>query len=107
MSSRAIEAARPLIVRDSSCDGYAGKLRVRIHRPATQRAIPPLAIYLHPGRFIASDLDATDESARALAGRLGIAIAAPAYSLASAQPFPAAAEDAYAALHWAHAHATR
>ena len=107
MSSRAIEAEKPVIVEETSCDGYAGKLRVRVHRSATQRGVTPLAIYLHPGHVMASDLDATDESARALAARLGIAVAAPAYSLASAQPFPAAAEDAYAALVWARAYATR
>jgi acetyl esterase/lipase len=105
MSNRAVEAAKPVIVEESSCDGYAGKLRVRIHRPASQRATPAIAVYLHPGRFIAGDLDATDDPARALAKRLGIVVAAPAYSLATAQPFPAAAEDAYATVVWAHARA--
>jgi acetyl esterase/lipase len=104
MPNREVAAAKPVIVEESSYDGYAGKLRVRIHRPTTQRATSVLALYLHPGRFIAGDLDATDDPARALAVRLSIAVAVPAYSLATAQPFPAAAEDAYAALVWAHTH---
>src|SRR5437867_9713641 len=96
-----------IVAQDSSCRGYVSNLRVRIYRPAAQRSAPPLAIYLHPGRFMAGDLDAADATGRALAARLGLAVIAPAYSLASEQPFPAAAEDAYAALAWAQAYAAQ
>src|SRR5881397_3116507 len=98
MSNHAIARAVPVVAQDSFCCGYMARLRVRIYRPTARRATPPLAIYLHPGRFMAGDLDEADATGRALAARLGLAVIAPAYSLASEQPFPAAAEDAYAAL---------
>jgi acetyl esterase len=75
-------------------------LRVRIQRPAVTHPLP-LAMYFHSGHFMTGDLDEADLSARRLAVRLGVAVVAPAYSLATEQPFPAAAEDAYAALVWA------
>ena len=39
--------------------------------------------------------------AAAMAARLDVTVATPAYTLASERPFPAAAEDAYAAITWA------
>src|SRR5437667_3303953 len=106
MTNRTVTRAGPVVARDSSCRGYVAGLRVRIYRPPAHRAAPPLAIYLHPGRFMAGDIDEADATGRALAARLGVAVVAPAYSLATERPFPAAAEDAYAALAWGQACAT-
>jgi acetyl esterase/lipase len=42
-----------------------------------------------------------------MAARLDVAVATPAYTLATERPFPAAVEDAYAAISWAAASARR
>jgi acetyl esterase len=64
-------------------------------------------MYFHSGRFVSGDLVEADVVARRLATRLGVAVVTPAYSLATERPFPAAAEDAYAALVWAHGNAAQ
>jgi acetyl esterase/lipase len=67
----------------------------------------PLAtvVLLHGGAFLDCRLDTIAPAAKTLADRLASVVLAPAYSLAGDAPFPAAAEDAYAALAWAAAHA--
>jgi len=107
MSGHDAKRNEPVMFEERYCEGYAGTLYLRIHRPAVARVVLPLVIYLHPGRFVSGNLDETDTTARSLVARLGLAIVAPVYSLAIARPFPAAAEDAYAALVWAHRHAAQ
>jgi acetyl esterase/lipase len=91
--------------QERSCSGYASALRLRVHRPPPRRALPPVVLYLHAGRFISPQVEKSEAIAAALATRLDAVVIAPAYSLASVQPFPAAPEDAYAALRWSHDHA--
>jgi len=86
-------------VEDRACSGYQSDLRLRIHRPPPRRAAPPVLLYLHGGRFVSSCAEA-EARAREIAKRLDAVVVAPAYSLAHERPFPAAAEDAYAALKW-------
>jgi acetyl esterase/lipase len=62
-------------------------------------------VLLHGGGFVDCRLDALAPAAQRLADRLASVVLAPAYSLAREAPFPAAAEDAYAALQWAAVHA--
>jgi acetyl esterase len=61
----------------------------------------------HGGGFLGGDLDAVAPVAARMAERLGHMVATPEYTLASNHPFPAAAEDAHAALAWAGAFARR
>ncbi len=67
----------------------------------------PLAtvVLLHDGCFLEGRADATARAAERLAERLASVVIVPDYTLAPEAPFPAAAEDAYAALCWASAHA--
>jgi acetyl esterase/lipase len=60
-----------------------------------------VAVFFHGGGFVAGGLDDAAPHATAIAMRLGLVVVAPAYTLASERPFPAAAEDAYAAVSWA------
>ena len=94
--------AADVVAQDRSCAGFVQPLRMRVHRTGNGRATPPALIYFHPGRFIAGGLEDAEAVARALAERFGIAVVTPDYSLAGQCPFPAAAEDAYAALQWTH-----
>jgi acetyl esterase/lipase len=62
-------------------------------------------ILFHGGGFVRGGLDAIASTAAAMAARLGVLVATPEYTLATTRPFPAAADDAYAALSWAGAEA--
>lgn len=59
-----------------------------------------LIVFFPPGGFVTDELDACDEFFRALARHTGWNVLASTYTLATVQPFPAAAEDAYAVLKW-------
>lgn len=86
--------------------GYAGDLALRIYRPTVP---PPTAVVVlfHGGGFVGGSLDSIAPVAAAMAVRLNLAVATPAYTLASEHPFPAAVEDAYAAVTWAAENAHR
>src|SRR5829696_7810747 len=65
----------------------------------------PLVAYLHGGGWVVGTLDAFDPVCRALANASGALIASIGYRLAPEHPFPAAADDARAAVRWLAAHA--
>lgn len=87
-------------VADFHIPGPHGRLAVRLHRPAPAHGPAPAVLYLHGGGFTAGSLDDADGPAGALAERAGAAVLCADYALAPARPFPAAPEDAYAALLW-------
>ncbi len=60
-----------------------------------------MLVYLHGGGWVTGDLDVNDYRCRRLAARAECLVVAVDYRLAPEDPFPAAAEDAYAALTWA------
>jgi acetyl esterase/lipase len=64
-------------------------------------------VLFHGGGFVGGSLDAIAPLAAAMAMRLDFAVATPGYTLAGECPFPAAVEDAYAAITWAAANAYR
>ncbi len=76
-------------------------LRVRVYAPAGEDAPGALVMLYHGGGFVRGGLDVIATTAAAMATRLRLRVATPEYTLATAHPFPAAAEDAYAALSWA------
>lgn len=91
-------------VRELRMYGPGGTLRMRHYAPeADGRA--PLTVYLHGGGFTVGDLDTHDEPCRILCREAGMHILSVDYRLAPEHPFPAALEDALAALRWAQAHA--
>lgn len=67
----------------------------------------PLLVFFHGGGFLFGDLDTHDAVCRLLCRHSGAQVLAVDYRLAPENPFPAAVEDARAALAWAHANATR
>ncbi|HEX2080723.1 MAG TPA: alpha/beta hydrolase [Longimicrobium sp.] len=91
-------------VRDFAIPGPGGPLRVRHYAPPAERP-QPLTVYLHGGGFTIGDLDTHDEPCRILCRHGGVHVLSVEYRLAPEHPFPAALEDAYAALRWAQAHA--
>lgn len=92
-------------VENRQISGYLADLPARLYRPAGSRRDLPALLYLHGGGFVAGSLDEADGSARQLAAQAQIAVLSLAYSLAPRHPFPAAPEDAHAALRWLAGHA--
>ena len=79
--------------------GPAGDLLARIYRPQGQGSFPVL-VYFHGGGWVIANLDTYDASCRALTNAAKCIVVSVAYRQAPEHKFPAAAEDAYAALQW-------
>jgi acetyl esterase len=84
---------------ERTIDGPAGPLRLRIYRPDVPGPLP-LLVWLHGGGWVVGSLDSHDPVCRHLAVATPCCVVAPAYRLAPEHPFPAAVEDAWAALEW-------
>jgi acetyl esterase len=80
--------------------GPAGEIPIRIYTPEGQGPFPVL-IYYHGGGWVIGSLDVVDVPCRQLANRTGCVVISVDYRLAPEHPFPAPAEDAYAAVVWA------
>ena len=86
-------------VEEFSIEGPAGAIPVRLYAPAGEGH--PLLVYLHGGGWTVGDLETHDPVCRALSNAADCAVLSVDYRLAPEQPFPAAIEDAYAAVRWA------
>jgi acetyl esterase/lipase len=97
------DSNRTLCVTDVVVPGYQGEPEVagRVYAPADAGGALPGLIYLFGGAYVAGSIDTIDYDSRMLADRAGIAVVAVAYRLAPENPYPAALNDAYAALQWA------
>jgi acetyl esterase len=87
--------------------GPGGKLPIRVYVPRAEPPAPelmPALVYYHGGGFIGGDLDSHDTLLRALANRAGCIVVSVAYRLAPENPYPAANDDAWAAVSWMAAH---
>ena len=75
-----------------------GGCPARLYRP--DGAAAALVLFLHGGGFVIGDLDTHDRACRRLADRSGVPVLALDYRLAPEHPWPAAVDDAVAALRW-------
>jgi acetyl esterase len=108
----AIVAERPTIpmarVEQVPFPGPGGELAARLYVPVADSAEPPpLLVYFHGGGWVIGDLETHDSPCRFLAANAGVQVLAVDYRLAPEHPFPAAAEDAFAAFSWASGNAAR
>jgi cation diffusion facilitator CzcD-associated flavoprotein CzcO/acetyl esterase/lipase len=83
----------------------AGSLQYRLYRPATPGPHPIVA-YFHGGGWVLGSLDSDDPLCRDLCERSGAIIVSVNYRHAPEARFPAAADDAFAAVEWIGANAT-
>ena len=74
-----------------------GSVSVRVYEPDGATGT---LLYLHGGGWVLGSLESHDALCRALARRSGARVVAADYRLAPEHPFPAAVEDASAALAW-------
>jgi acetyl esterase len=80
-------------------------LPARLYDPGEPGGPLPLIVFLHGGGFVLGDLDSHDVPCRLLARHAGALVLSVDYRLAPEAPWPAAADDAAAALRWALEHA--
>ena len=78
--------------------GAAGALAARLYSPAGIPSPAPLLVYLHGGGWVVGDLDTHDQPCRFLAKHASVRVLSVDYRLAPEHPFPAAVEDAVAAV---------
>lgn len=81
-------------------EGPGGHLAARLYRPRALAAPAPVLLFLHGGGWAVGDLDTHDHVCRQLAASAPVVVAAIDYRLAPENPFPAAFQDAQAALAW-------
>jgi len=84
-------------ITDSTIPGPAGDIPVRIYRPSAETGLPVVVFY-HGGGWVIGDLESHDHAARAIASKAECVVVAVDYRLAPEAPFPAAVDDAWAAL---------
>jgi acetyl esterase len=104
-----IVAHRPPIpmerIEELELPGPAGPIRARLYTPPGTQDPAPLLVYFHGGGWVIGDLDTHDDPCCFLAAHSGARLLSVDYRLAPENPFPAAAEDAFAAYEWAAANA--
>jgi len=91
-------------VVDGTLPGPAGPLAYRLLRPATPGP-HPVVLYLHGGGWTVGDQTADEPLCRDLCVRTESVVVSVDYLHAPEHPFPAAADDAWAALTWVADHA--
>jgi acetyl esterase len=92
---------------DRTIAGPAGRLRIRIYRPAGAVArLLPAILYFHGGGWVMGSLEGYDLVYRYFCARAGCVLVAVDYRLAPEHKFPAGIDDAVAAYRWLQAEAT-
>jgi acetyl esterase len=91
-------------VEDRTVPGPKGEIPVRVYTP--EGAGPfPILVYFHGGGWTIGNLETHDGSCRQLCNGAGCVVVSVDYRLAPEHPYPAAADDAYAATRWVAANA--
>ncbi|GAA0950121.1 alpha/beta hydrolase [Actinocorallia libanotica] len=111
--ARAVLAAapvpdRPQVPVGEVADLDADGVPVRVYRPldgGSGGAAPPVVVFFHGGGFVLCGLDSHDGLARELCAGTGAVVVSVDYRLAPEHRHPAAEDDAYTALLWAHGRA--
>jgi acetyl esterase len=89
-------------VRDLAAEGPAGKIPLRIYRPraADAAAALPALVFFHGGGWVIGSIEMYDTLCRLLCNAGDCAVISVDYRLAPEHKFPAAVDDAFAALKW-------
>jgi acetyl esterase/lipase len=91
------------VVEDVSIPAAGRSIPARVYRPRSAGPDEaPLAaiVYFHGGGFVTGSVDIFDDLTRTLANATSSIVVSVDYRLAPAHPYPAAVDDAYAALEW-------
>jgi cation diffusion facilitator CzcD-associated flavoprotein CzcO/acetyl esterase/lipase len=107
--SQSLAAARPPgpdvgSIIDGTLPGAAGDLAFRAYRPATPGP-HPVTVYFHGGGWVLGAADSDDPFCRDLCVRSETIVVSVDYRHAPEARFPAAVDDAFAAVRWVASHA--
>ena len=91
-------------VVDGVLPGAAGDLPYRLYRPAGEGP-HPVVVYFHGGGWVLGSAVSDDPFCRDLCLRSGVVVVSVDYRHGPEARFPAAADDAYAAVQWVAEHA--
>jgi acetyl esterase len=91
-------------VENRGVPGPGGDLPLRIYTPGGAGPFP-VVVYFHGGGWVFGNPDSHDGTCRSLANAVPAVVVSVDYRLAPEHPWPAAAEDAHAAVSWVAAHA--
>lgn len=93
-------------VENITMPGPGGDIELRVYSPVAggSSSLPGL-VYYHGGGWVIGDLDTHDGLCRHLANEAGVRVIAVHYRLAPDHKYPAAVDDAMAALVWVEANA--
>ena len=89
---------------DGTLPGPAGELKYRLYRPDGD-APHPIVVYFHGGGWVLGGADSDDPFCRDLCVRTDAVVISVDYRHAPEARFPAAPDDAFAAVQWVAAHA--
>lgn len=94
-------------VQNLTMPGPGGDIPLRNYTPvaAAKNALLPTLIFFHGGGFVIGNLDTHDGLCRVFANEAGVRVIAVDYRLSPESKFPAAVEDAVAAMNWIEANA--
>ncbi len=89
-------------VKEYAASGPHGPIPVRVYRGAGTADLGslPVHVYYHGGGWVLGDLDSHDWVCRRIANAAQCAVVSVDYRMAPEHVFPAAYEDALAAVHW-------
>ncbi len=87
-------------VHEMVVPGPDGDIPARGYLPTDDPRDLPTIVYFHGGGWVLGDLESHDANCRALCNRSGCSVLSVDYRLAPEATYPAAAEDAYAAVQW-------
>jgi acetyl esterase len=87
-------------VENFTIPGPGGELRARSYAPIAAAGSLPTLVYFHGGGFVAGSLQSHDGLCRLFTAEGGFKVIALDYRLAPEHPWPAAVDDAWAALQW-------
>lgn len=99
-----LHAVTQLQIPRSGAQGDGAAMRARLYRP-TEANDAPIMVFLHGGGWCLGTLDTHDGLCRHLAHLSAMNVCAVEYRLAPEHIFPAALDDAYAAVRWVAEHA--
>lgn len=88
----------------ASLDG-AAKITIRLYRPSSHNEALPALLWLHGGGLLLGNIESDYRLCSQIARDVNCVVLATDYRLAPEHVFPAALDDAHAALQWLAAHA--
>lgn len=83
---------------DLSVPGPAGEIPIRVYRPSEGPL--PVVVYFHGGGWVIGSIESHDGYCRSLANAANCVLVSVEYRLAPEHKYPAAVEDAHAAVRW-------